>query len=411
MRDLGRLSSQKLDCKQFLSGQVPTRIHADAPQLLDEQARVPGLAPWLQEAPIAAQVHARYLRDLRRQLELASDERDFRIEHEVPALQAGRKAALSNLQKAHRAAAAAEDNGRSIVLQRAVRRAQALIEQDAQALARLPSDAGIRALDSGSAGDIDVCSDDAASVASVDQAVLDWHDLEDDVRSAVQQHARDEAEAEAEAPFEPIQQSDGDFPVASAEPSSAAAGVPAVGTSANAPAESAPALFQAASQPSDGCAVDTSCSQPVADGSRVQTTVDSSCSQDVVVASVTLGQHHAPLAQAGEHSCDLISDSRQQLQVVETVAEAKQRKFRTTELVILTEVAVTARLTGEDFRALALDRQLTTPVLDLVSIMVQVQPNACNSVACMCDGTSCLCSSITAILQCTYSRTQLQRPK
>ena len=343
----------------WMYDEIAPMLLADAPQLLDEQARVPGLAPWLQEAPVAAQVHARYLRDIRRQLELASDERDFRIEHEVPALQAGRAVVLANLQRAQREAAAAQDAGRATVLQRASQRAEALRKADALVLAGLPSVAGIPDPGGRQGGNTDLCSDDGASAASGDEGVLDWIDTADDIRSAMQQHDRDEAEAAAAAPFEPIQQDDGDFAVASSAraPSAAAEHASVTATHARA-GDSTPAASgdNAAEQPPDS------------------STGDDSCSQDVVIISARPGTPRVVRIQNGEHSWDLFADANgmQQLQVVETVAEANLRENRSSVLVVLTEVGVTAQLTGEDFRALASDQQLTTPVLDLVSVMLQV---------------------------------------
>jgi hypothetical protein len=337
-------------------------MFADAPALLDEQARVPGLAPWLQEAPVAAQVHARYLRDIRRQLAMISDERDFRIEHEVPALRAGRRRVLANLQRAQMAATATCDYGRAAVLQRAARRAEALILSDAQALGRLDAAAGIPERCNNPSLGADMCSEDGASAAgdSDGGGGPDWFAADNDVQGALQQLAEEEADAAAAAPFEPIRQDEADF-VAECPPE-----VP-TGIVASSAGVTAPRSLNAAAQA--GTAQPTECGALAATHEATDG-ADSS----ITGARTRLQDADHEVCPAAGDSADLFAaeDGVKQLQLVETLAEARRAQHFNDELVVLTVHSVSARLWGEDFQALGMNMLLTTNILDFVSVMLQV---------------------------------------
>ena len=328
--------------------------YADAPALLDEQARVPGLAPWLQEAPLAAQVHARYLRDVRRQLTLVSDERDFRIDHEVPALRAGRRTVLANLQRAHLAAEAAHDRGRACVMQHAIRRTQRLIAHDERTLERLDAAAAVPARHAADGLEAGMGSDeDWASEAGSNGGTLELQELEPDMRSALRQRAEEE-EAAAAAPFEPVRQEHGDF----------------LGTAVEQSAGSTDPLpvRQPGPDALNGACGESPCSvELIANSAEHTSAVIQEQRTGVSQASVVLTQ--------GAIACaDLVTNSDiRELQLVETLAEASAPENRCVELVILTEQSMTAKLTGEDFRSVTRNELLTTPIVDFVSVMLQAR--------------------------------------
>lgn len=316
---------------------------------------MPGLAPWLQEAPVAAQVHARYLRDVRRQLTLVSDERDFRIEHEVPALRAGRRAVLANLRKAHHAAEAAHDSGRACVLQAATRRTAKLIAHDERTLERLNGAAGIPVRHTAHTVESGMCSDeDGASEAGDNGVPLDWPDLAPDMRSAQRQHAEEE-EAAAAAPFEPIRQEHGDF--------------------ADAPAEQSARSADPASVPEAALDAQSSDALPSPHSKELAPSSSAVCTAAVCQQQSTGPSQAAAVLDHDAIDCaDLITNSdMRELQLVETLAEAASAEKRCVELVILTEESITVKLTGEDFRSVSLNELLTTPVLDCVSVMLQAR--------------------------------------
>lgn len=172
--------------------------------LLQAAARVPGLAPWLQEAPIEAQMLARHRAALTRQISLVSGEIDFRVEHEVPALLAGRRARIQRLEKAVHAADAAGDAGRSLLFSDHLAAASAQLHDDQAVLAGISAQQHI---DARAAAALDATDDESVASAGSEQH---WDDSDDPMmRAAMELMAEQEADARAAVPHEPLQEDEG----------------------------------------------------------------------------------------------------------------------------------------------------------------------------------------------------------
>jgi hypothetical protein len=106
----------------------PTDHHAGS----DITQPVPGLAPWLQDAPVAAQVYARHMRSVCQQRASVDGSIAFRCHHEIPGLLRGRRSRIANLKAA--IASPATRPGLATVLQRALTTEELRLESDAEVL-------------------------------------------------------------------------------------------------------------------------------------------------------------------------------------------------------------------------------------------------------------------------------------
>lgn len=88
---------------------------------------VPGRVPWLQNEPLAAQVYARYIGGLKRQLECVRGAIGMRCHHEMPGLLRGRRQRIANLQAA---TAELAEPGKVAILRRALAAEQRRLERD-----------------------------------------------------------------------------------------------------------------------------------------------------------------------------------------------------------------------------------------------------------------------------------------
>lgn len=343
---------------------------------------MPGIAPWLQEAPLKEQVHARYLKDIRRQLVLVSDDIDLRLEHEVPALRAGRALQLDNLGRARDAAAASGHAGRAYVLQLAVRRTQQLSEHEAKVLARVDNLSGVPARGAFPGGAVAAeLSDDDASVAEADHVgAFDTSAWQDGgaTRDALQLVAQEDADAAENVPFEPVQQGAGEFPLgvnpgAAADP--AVATCPADGSGFVCPS---PVPHLTCSEPVSAMAVDTPAAIPLA------------------------------AARHGVECADLpLNANLPDMRLVATLEEAGSAAFAAAVICVHNEHGVASRMMAEDFQSLLRDEQLTTGVVDHQSVLLQVRlPFTCTVgfVTCIASGIHWSSMSTTTKRLCLTTR-------
>ena len=95
---------------------------------------VPGSVPWLQDEPVAAQVYARHISSICRQLECVRGAMGLRCHHEFPALLRGREHRIANLQAAIAQPPADALPGTVAILQRTLRAEQRRLESDTAVL-------------------------------------------------------------------------------------------------------------------------------------------------------------------------------------------------------------------------------------------------------------------------------------
>ena len=289
-------------------------------------ARVPGLAPWLQEAPLQAQVHARHRASIARQIDLVGGEIDFRLEHEVPALLAGRKARVEQLQAAADAAAAAGDLGRALLFQDETATAAAQSRSDVALLDGFA--AHVRAANTGVAQS---SFDDLESAASAEDSepADEFADDEDDpsTRAALQLLAEQEADAIAALPHEPLQEDEGGLLAQDIAPGG----------------EATEAGANAQQPPHHGDDMDIFL-QPAADRTLcVVGTLDLACADDL----------HSEI------------------------------------LLIVSECSISELLIGQDFKSLRPKTLITSAVLNVHTVLLQVLPSACVLPACECLFVGC----------------------
>ena len=91
---------------------------------------VPGRVPWLQDEPVAAQVYARHISSIRRQLQCVRGAIGLRCHHEIPGLLRGRRRRIENLQAAIAQPLATALPGTLAVLRRALDAEQSRLECD-----------------------------------------------------------------------------------------------------------------------------------------------------------------------------------------------------------------------------------------------------------------------------------------
>lgn len=174
--------------------------------------RIPGAAPWLQEAPLAAIARARHRTFLRRELALATEDRLARIQHEAPALLRGRAKRAARLKAA--AGLPALGVGQQYVLSREGDAEQQRLARDRDILAPLLARS---AQDRAQLDEVDAArcvvpalevAADALSVVAgtADAAVEDGEEVQQAAMLAAE-----EAVAMKEAPYESLFEGGGDL--------------------------------------------------------------------------------------------------------------------------------------------------------------------------------------------------------
>lgn len=255
---------------------------------------MPGLAPWLQEAPVTAQVHARHRAGVQRQIELLSAEVDFRVEHELPALLRGRQRVVRNLRQAVTRLEAAGHAGVT------------LLRNDlASAVAQLAADeATVKTALAASreAVSISAVAGDACSVGASAASEEEWAEAQADLattREALELLASEEAAAIASLPHEPLE----------------------------------------------------------ADAGGVSAGTEPGIVRDAAAADYDI----FPRDGAPRNLC-----------LVEGLEEAQSGELHSETVVITSEAGISEHLFGEDFRSLLPGCLLTSPVVNVHTVLLQV---------------------------------------